>query len=135
MPYDGVPPCHALDADGKNSSHNGRKPLRHGSNRKSHTEDEDVEQSGGAADVRDHRDDDDHEHPRSRRPRGTSPAIEAVSSVTGMLSPVSAASDVCSATDAINRPPTGVLSPSSMMNRSPGTTSDACTLCRSPRIY
>ena len=55
----------------------------------------------------------------------TSPSIGAVSFATGRLSPVSAASAVCSAVDSIRRASAGMVSPSSIRMMSPGTTSAA----------
>ena len=68
----------------------------------------------------------------SRSPRGTSSRIGAIPFVTGRLSPVSAASAVCSAADSIRRPSAGMVSPSSMRMMSPGTTCEAGTLRRVP---
>ena len=68
----------------------------------------------------------------SRSPRGTSSEIGAIPFVTGTLSPVSAASAVCSAADSIRRPSAGMVSPSSMRTMSPGTTCEAGTLRRVP---
>ena len=53
-------------------------------------------------------------------------------STTGRLSPVSAASAVCSAVDSISRASAGMVSPSSIRRMSPGTISVAGTLRRSP---
>ena len=51
---------------------------------------------------------------------------------TGRLSPVSAASAVCSAVDWISRASAGTVSPSSTRMMSPGTSSAAGMLCRAP---
>ena len=67
-----------------------------------------------------------------RSPRPASSAIGAMSFDTGRLSPVRAASAVCSAVDRINRASAGIVSPSSMRMMSPGTTSAAGMLCRAP---
>ena len=53
-----------------------------------------------------------------------------MSFATGRLSPVSAASAVCSAVDWISRASAGMVSPSSMRMMSPGTTSAAGMLRR-----
>ena len=49
-----------------------------------------------------------------RSPSATSSVIAAVSFETGRLSPVSAASAVCSAVDSISRASAGMVSPSSI---------------------
>ena len=65
-------------------------------------------------------------------PSDTSSATAATSLATGKLSPVSAASATCRATDRITRASAGIVSPSSMRIMSPGTTSTAATLRRTP---
>ena len=65
-----------------------------------------------------------------RSPRPTSAGIGSVSFATGRLSPVSAASAVCSAVDSISRASAGTVSPASMRRMSPGTTAVAGMLCR-----
>ena len=58
-----------------------------------------------------------------RSPSAASAAIVAASFETGRLSPVSAASAVCSAVDWITRASAGIVSPSSTRMMSPGTIS------------
>src|SRR5512145_1072286 len=60
-----------------------------------------------------------------RSPSTASSASASISLATGRLSPVSAASAVCSATDWITRASAAIVSPSSMSRMSPGTTSAA----------
>ena len=67
-----------------------------------------------------------------RSPSPASSSMTSVSFATGRLSPVSAASAVCSAVDSISRASAGMVSPSSIRMTSPGTTSAAGMRCRSP---
>ena len=67
--------------------------------------------------------------------RSPSPASAATGSVSldeGRLSPVRAASAVCSAVEWISRASAGIVSPSSIAMMSPGTSSAAGTRRRSP---
>jgi len=67
--------------------------------------------------------------------RSGSPAPAATGSAffsTGALSPVNAASAVCKDTDWSTRASAAIFAPSSMIRRSPGTTSAAGTLARTP---
>ena len=67
-----------------------------------------------------------------RSPIAASPSMGATSFDTGRLSPVSAASAVCSAVASTRRASAGIVSPSSTRMTSPGTSSDAGTCRRSP---
>ena len=67
-----------------------------------------------------------------RSPSPASSPIGRVSFSTGTLSPVSAASAVCSAVESISRASAGIVSPSSTRTTSPGTSSTAGTVCRAP---